>query len=280
MDRGWEYGVGVDLTLFSLNLDAKSAGGSELRYKDKHFIWSAVDSAVMEGRVGVDIPMPDPIPDITFHKSLDGPLGAGTSQATGKDARLTLFDMNRGIGREGQPKAYGGAAGDHYQLAWDIAQAEIGENEVADYPYTDLRPYRGLSGSEKVDYPFEAPYFLVGVIRKSDALEKRAPTINAPYNLKHGKQHHNRVAAVAKSEVYFSRPRDLAYFTRKDKLEEKPNLFSPFWQSRLVQTSDMDRFLALALQQKIIWIGDSDAADIPGAQGLIHALQKFLDTIL
>ncbi len=58
------------------------------------------------------------------------------------------------------------------------------------------------------------------------------------------------LGVISKSEVYFSRPLDLAYFGRADDLEEYGSAFNPYWQARLVETTNADRVVALALQQK------------------------------
>jgi hypothetical protein len=60
------------------------------------------------------------------------------------------------------------------------------------------------------------------------------------------------VAAIAKSSVYFKRPNDLSYFARLDGQEEYGSGFNPYWQARLVETTNMDRMIALAIQQKEI----------------------------
>ena len=48
----------------------------------------------------------------------------------------------------------------------------------------------------------------------------------------------NALHALSSAEVYFQRPVD-----RADGREEKPNLFNPYWQARLVPTTGLDRQL-------------------------------------
>jgi hypothetical protein len=43
---------------------------------------------------------------------------------------------------------------------------------------------------------------------------------------------------------------DLSYFSRADDTEEYGSAFNPYWQARLVQTTNADRVLSIALQQK------------------------------
>jgi competence protein ComGC len=46
----------------------------------------------------------------------------------------------------------------------------------------------------------------------------------------------NRMTALATAQVYFDRPRKLTVFARADDRRELGNLFSPYWQARLVET--------------------------------------------
>jgi hypothetical protein len=53
--------------------------------------------------------------------------------------------------------------------------------------------------------------------------------------------------AVAKSSVFFSRPKSL--FARSDGLDEQPNLFNALWQSRLESLNARDKAVMLALRE-------------------------------
>ena len=90
----------------------------------------------------------------------------------------------------------------------------------------------------------------------------------------------DRLGAIAKSELYFSRPTDLPYFARRDQETEKPNVFSPFWQGRLVDTSDRDRFLALAVQQKVLWLTEKEKKMAGGnvLDEVVHVVDDILET--
>jgi len=110
----------------------------------------------------------------------------------------------------------------------------------------------------------EAPYFLAGVvIDAEDIYRDTAPlkTIGANtspgslidstnfFYLDDEQIARKRLGAIAKSEVYFSRPMDLSYFSRADGAEEYGSAFNPYWQARLVQTTNADRVLSIAIQQ-------------------------------
>ncbi len=111
----------------------------------------------------------------------------------------------------------------------------------------------------------EAPYFLAGVvIDAEDIYRDTAPLKTIGPNTTPGSLidetnffylddtqiADQELGAIAKSEVYFSRPMDLSYFSRADDTEEYGSAFNPYWQARLVQTTNADRVLSIALQQK------------------------------
>jgi len=50
------------------------------------------------------------------------------------------------------------------------------------------------------------------------------------------------IYSLSKSETYFSRPRDL--WQRDDGYREYGNLYNPFWQTHLLETSNTDRLAA------------------------------------
>ena len=111
----------------------------------------------------------------------------------------------------------------------------------------------------------EAPYFLAGVVIDDvDIYRDTAPLKTIGPNTTPGSLINNtnffylddtqiadqELGAIAKSEVYFSRPMDLSFFSRADDTEEYGSAFNPYWQARLVQTTNADRVLSIALQQK------------------------------
>jgi hypothetical protein len=50
------------------------------------------------------------------------------------------------------------------------------------------------------------------------------------------KTQNNKMTALATAQVYFNRPRKLTVFPRADDHRELGNLFSPYWQARLIDT--------------------------------------------
>ena len=117
-------------------------------------------------------------------------------------------------------------------------------------------------------------------------IESQGPQFAAPLDMPAAQIDESKLyplAAFAKAEVYHCRPHDLgyfppkiSYFQRKDGKSEKANLFSPFWQARLVKTTNLDRFAGLVLQQEIIWLSNEDAGKVTGIEELKDWADKLI----
>ena len=55
----------------------------------------------------------------------------------------------------------------------------------------------------------------------------------------------NAMSSISKAEAYFKRPNDHSFMKRNDSRYEYANLYSPYWQARLVDTTTSDRTLAI-----------------------------------
>lgn len=280
-DRSWALKgsatAGMDIRVFRLTgtftYGIESVGGSEIRYKkDKNtFIWSGVDTASWED--SIDLAYKGPV-GRTHHKKIrlpSLPLAGGAYQANGSKQSLNAVDMPVTLAQYGSPPAYGRAA--EKTGGWYEAGVRITKNKIPNDPYSNLRGYRdvdpGKDGSTIM--PFTAPFFLIGAIRPLKDIEGQGPQFAAPLDLPAAQIDDAKLyplGAFAKAEVYHCRPDDLDYFHRKDGKSEKNNLFSPFWQARLVKTTNLDRFIGLALQQEIIWLSNEDAEKVPGMETL------------
>ncbi len=288
-NRDWKFGIGFDKDIhvgpihfghlgFFTGLDSK--GGSELRYKGDNYGWSGLDTSVIEAKLTI----------IGYPIELAIPTGGGGYQAASspKDEALglgnvlTVLDMPPTLGYYGQPKIYGEAGYPYGRwLSWEGAAVELEENVIEGSPYSGLKPYRDMAKMDqkksKYTMPFAAPFFLVGVVRTYKDINKTGPKFSGNLNLLTENSDIDRIGAIAKSELYFDRPTDLNYFLRHDKKTEKANVFSPFWQARLAKTSDLDRFLAMAIQHKKIWLANHDAEKVPGLEALKKELEKILN---
>jgi len=321
-NRNWRFGLGhdfhydvdiLDLHLVELKGDIDiffgidSKGGTEIRYKDGTYVWSALDTVLAGGELefsSIIFKILDYKYDIKGGSiDLGLPLGGGGYQAAGStESSLNVTDMIPPLpyqpGKD-KIKSYGSSGyGDARLAAYTLASVDLEENTVKGNPYGGLRPYRDMSkvevGREEDEQvppediadqkhvPFIEPYFLVGVTRDAADITGKAPAFAGPLDLINPDERHpllDKVAVIARSELYFKRPTDLFYFLRKDKMTEKPNVFSPFWQARLAETSDIDRFLALALQQHTIWLSGRSQQDIPGLQTIVDMTETFLQDL-
>ncbi len=295
-NRDWTLGVEfrihkkIDLIVktihlnFDLKFGAESLGASELRNKSDTFIWSATDTAVAGTKLkvfGKWYPLGPP----------GAPFGTGAFQAPERETDLLIAtDMlptfPEALYGKRSPEVYGGAGSAPHELAWVDVGKSIEEDQVE--TYNGLKPYRDMAQMDekkpgKFSMPFEAPFFLVGVTKSLKDITGKGPRFSGHFDLTSydGDTNVDRIGAIAKSELYFARPSDLSYFVRKDKQKEKANVFSPFWQARLVDTSDTDRFIALAMQQKVLWMTKREKRLIGGdnLDQVLSVVDDILETV-
>lgn len=128
--------------------------------------------------------------------------------------------------------------------------------------------YRGLpmytdTVDQKYNFGFLAPYLIVGLVKDLGEIKKTGPDYSGDHldilRVKYGTAR-DRIAAIAKSEVYFKRPTDAraSHFHRQDGYTETGNAFNPFWHARLVDTSWADRVVSVLVQQHQDFTGLSE----------------------
>jgi len=272
---GFKIGGGV-------SFGSDSFGASELRMKDDTFIWSAADTSV----AGVEVKALGH----WYALGAEAPFSSGAFQAP-EDLEISLlpgvdlrpsFPETLFYGKR-QTEPYGGALGEAHLTAVPDAEKEIAEDQIE--TYKGLQPYRDMTSMTetkpgKFSPPFNAPYFLVGVTKPIVDISSAGPQFAGHFDLYEFDEKTNvdRLGAIAKAELYFSRPSNLSYFARKDKQREIANVFGPFWQARLVDTSDADRFLALAMQQKVLWLTEREKSLIGGSA--IDEVLSVLDDVM
>lgn len=61
----------------------------------------------------------------------------------------------------------------------------------------------------------------------------------------------DRMTALSTAQAYYSRPRDLSAWVRADGRHEYGNLYNPFWQTRLTDSSNGERSTVLALTRML-----------------------------
>jgi hypothetical protein len=248
-------------------------GGTDLRYVttgDRQlYNWSAADTTAMNAHIGFYLALfGATIFDINF--SGGPPLAIGAAQAgraTGPQRAVVgaptphpsmLPDF---VGGEVTPEMYGGSPGIS-SLAWiwtgypmGVSQAAFANNIGRGYPglprYNDTKP-----GPDPIDITtgtlgFEAPYLMIGLIKESDDIGHSRAKGRFSLTSEHAA---DQIGVISKSEVYFSRPNDLAYFRRADGAVEYGSGFNPYWQARLVDTTYLDRLAALLIQQRQLYL--------------------------
>jgi len=267
-NRNWNFDLVRDFRIVKFSYGADSVGASELRATDKSYAWTAADGLVFEAKLKVSVKIP--LTKKSIHESWGWnlPFGTGGFQAIETDAeKLQLLDIlpstPKSIYGPRDQEVYGGAGNSGHLTAWPGIMAEMSGNTVAKYD-GGLHSYRDSDEGYKPLFSFSAPYFLVGVTKPLKDLKKQGPKFSDHYDLYEytasGSDQSNTIGAIAKSELYFARP--------TVEQVEKPNVFRPYWQARLVETSNSERFLALAIQQETVWL-TADEADLIGGESKI-----------
>jgi len=311
-NRAWFLGLELDerihfnAEIFSIDVrlsesfGVRSKGGSELMSKGGNYAWIGLDTLIggpvfsydIKGKVfgfskhwkhtfGTDIGLP-----------LGGGIGQAAEKAGGSNA-LTPVDIDTPNPLNFYSKSFtpfGGAGAEERMVMVETASVDLEENTVAGY--SGLKAYRDRPVDEAKEdpdsppvLPFQSPFFLIGAIRDMGDITETGPQFSGKLDLINDKDNpiQPQLSAVAKSQVYFARPHkkdDLAsYFFRADGKEEKSNVFSPFWQARLVKTTDLDRLMVLALQDHVIWLPGQLEKDIPGLEKVISFLENVFDTL-
>jgi hypothetical protein len=234
------------------------------------------------GKASLDVCVPIPIPgfgciavtlvpEIDFPTSL--PFSAGGYQVAQTAAQYSLA---KNIFADQAP-LYGDAPSNF--IAWktgippDVAGiASLGPVPGHMYQATNkAATYKGIpryNDTVPVDEPygFQAPYILVGLTKDISIIEDsdstRGATGDPLMGVKYGDEV-DELGALAKAEVYFARPNDLAYFQRLDGYQEYGNAFNPYWQARLVSVNYADEIVGLWLQQGEQFSSLADILNLP-----------------
>ena len=212
------------------------------------------------------------------------PFGAGFSQAghskPGRDPKNKLDSTKLALTPIGtiEPEHYGQAANN--LLAWNspgpappspagIAASPLWKPKThANKNYKGLPRYVDTTGNTSF-LGIGAPNLLIGLVLDEGDFDQNAAGTGSEIEPTGQFQLTEDLAdqelgAIAKAELYFSRPSDFAdpganHFWREDRQTEFGNGFNPYWQARLVETAYPDRVLALFIQQKqnFVDLGDS-----------------------
>lgn len=214
-----------------------AAGGTD---QVEYARWAAMDT--MELRVN----LPWPLRDVRM------PLGWGGAQAVPANRNqrfLPGFDNGRGwysdYSRSRHPP-YGGSprrnrtASPIVERDPNVALDGGRRNGAYFTGYNGLRDYHDVK-SGKARWPTDGPVFTVyattatSTARTSSAIDGIGGPAGSQFALD-DRANGGKLAAIASAQVYFNRPPNYNPFRRGDGYLEAGNLFSPYWQARLVET--------------------------------------------
>lgn len=306
------FGIKVEIDVFLLVADfyvragIGRQGGTDLRHNSKgEFTWSAADSTdprvALGGGFKLCIGIPfigrvcSPRAGFDFDPPLP-PFGVGAAMAGGSSPNMS------GIKDEGEARdiMYGSAS--RNVLAWSFVmppfkptppaikyiksvKQQVKSKDRNIYKSYGLRSYKDTedvpaiattANPDSGDWMtgMEAPYLVIALIKddvvKDSHNSKGRFDLDTPENGLLGTD--IPFGVMSKSEVYYSRPADLQYFSRPDNRVEKSNAFNPYWEARLVDTSYIDRVSALAFQHGQIPLPSSVYTVIAQAEKLLNAL--------
>jgi len=230
------------------------------------------------GKASLSVCIPIPIPgfgciDVTLLDNIDFPTalpfsGAAYQTSPGGAALTDVFNDS--------PPLYGDAPEDFIAwktgippYAYGIGTPGVGHMYQAQNKSTTYKGIPKYNATNAVDDPwgFQAPYILIGLTKDLQPMRDRDQKYRAA-GLK-GRldpeytDELDELGALAKAEVYFSRPNDLSYFRRADNYQEYGNAFNPYWQARLVSVTYADEVVGLLLQQGQQYSSLADILNLP-----------------
>lgn len=130
-----------------------------------------------------------------------------------------------------------------------------GDQQIKKGRYSGVQPYYGLSNR---NYKANRTRNIAIVVSKSQSNMRTTSTVKSGSKVTNPalkeKMLGERSTALASSQVFYSRPVDLrgtSAWSRDDGKYEYGNLYNPFWQPRLSQSTSRDRSFVLALTRLI-----------------------------
>lgn len=267
---------GVDL---NAKLDLRRRGGTQLVIPRKGDIsgtnvpvWSATDVADLKPTLGGRAYLSTPLSFLNFDEHLDLPF---SSAPWGVGGAFAHFGENSHPYPTGQSDMVSSMYGNSSSLvSWPLLDGSdkqaspsherprlehfpvAGQSKLDYYMVNDKPPITGKSKTGDIKptlVGLEAPYILIGLTYdKQHALSKAIrPAGNLALAESSDQYFSNDVmplAVIGKAEVYYSQPSDFKLFSLNNSRRGSANLFNPYWDAKLVDTSYIDRILALTLQ--------------------------------
>jgi hypothetical protein len=252
-DVGLDFHLCIEFSL-TVRLPAILGGDQTIKIFDA-CIAAGAGSVDLRGSIaGIDIVILDNIP---FPTSIPF---SGAAYQSGKSKLTNVLS---------EPDQYYGTAPTN-RIAWLTGlPPALPISALMPMPTNQSNTYKGLAmynDTVPVDDPwgFQAPYLFLGVTKDFDETNETGPRPVGRFAVNYGEGNAcnnntedcltDELGAVAKSEVYFSRPSKpldpaAGYFGRADGYTEYGSAFNPYWQARLAPTTHVERVVSLWLQQ-------------------------------
>jgi hypothetical protein len=155
----------------------------------------------------------------------------------------TRTDSRADISRLGSDRLWGSSRGINPNASYYAGQSQLTKGT-----YDGVQPFYGLSDSAYQKNSTDN--FAVVVSKKQNQLGTTStlPLAQSRINPAENEQLlGDRLTALATAQAYYSRPRDLASLVRVDNKHEYGNLYNPFWQTRLSESTNIERSTVLLL---------------------------------
>ncbi|WP_326515487.1 Tad domain-containing protein [Shewanella sp. D64] len=232
--RSYKLGFPWSLSLFPLRWKTHKTGGSELISNGNYQAetWTSMDT-------------------ISFHLSKFRCSWSGCRWRSYRETPLgwgaTRSDDRANIRRVGNNNSWGSSRDTNNSASRYAAYDQETRGD-----YNGVQPFYGLSNAAQSKNTTEN---IAVVVSKSQNNIRTSSTVDV------GKDNTNpaineemlgdRLTALATAQVYYSRPYDLmissAAWRRSDSRHEYGNLYNPFWQTRLSDSTNSERNIVLAL---------------------------------
>ncbi|MCG9738182.1 hypothetical protein L1D32_08435 [Shewanella insulae] len=236
--RTYKLGGIWSMTLFPIRWKTQKTGGSDLiSYKNGQAeSWTSMDT-------------------ISFHLSKFRCSWSGCRWRGYRETPLgwgsTSSDDRADIRRVGDRQTWGKSRRINRRGAQLAAYAQETRGD-----YNGVRPFFGLSSSANKKSQTDNIAIVVSKERKKVGTSSSVQLVGDGLNPANDeKMLGNRMTALATAQAYYSRPKDLMQLTsswaRRDGRHEYGNLYNPFWQTRLTDSSNGERTAVLALTRML-----------------------------
>jgi len=240
----------------SLDLGLNRKGGTELKQVNDKYSWSAADTLMGDGEAKIDVRYPCGIKwctkcwhhictvypcgvkycDIEFDQHLDIPLGWGAAYSTSPGDATPGEEIFHADLNDSQ---YGGAAAGAARPTFEVAVGEYGEEPLASFG--GLLPYYGVTDTAaKTD---DGPQLTIVVskgldkVRTASQVGFGAPAGGTgPFGLDN-----LRLEEPSGTDAFYAISKGKLHFGQSGQYS---NLFSPYWEAKLADTTDDERTLA------------------------------------